>query len=93
MSDLREVIWSDTALDDLDSIEVYISETAPIAAARLAMRLVAAARSLAAHAERGRAVGDNLRELIVVSPYVIRYLIEPEAVRIVRIRHAARRPD
>ncbi len=92
MADIRRVVWSDTALDDLDSIEAYIADAAPIAASRLAGRLVAAARSLAVHADRGRPVGGDLRELVVVSPYVIRYFIEPETVRIVRIRHAARKP-
>ena len=33
-----------------------------------------------------------MRELVTVSPYIIRYRISGEEVLILRVRHSARRP-
>ena len=57
-------------------------------------RLLAEGDGLAAFAYRGRQVpGTELRELVAVHPYVIRYRIMRDAeVQIVRVRHASRRP-
>jgi toxin ParE1/3/4 len=40
----------------------------------------------------GRPVGDNLRELTVVYPYIIRYEVLGNDVTILRVRHGMRRP-
>ncbi len=43
--------------------------------------------------QRGRFVGNNVRELTAIRPYVIRYLIDESGdVYIVTIRHGAREP-
>jgi len=60
---------------------------------RLAERLSAAGDSLSFFPDRGRPVrGTGLRELTVVYPYIIRYRITADHVRILRVRHGARRP-
>jgi len=53
--------------------------------------LVTGAESLAENPETGRPVAAGLRELVAIQPYLIRYRVIPGAVRIIRIRHGARR--
>jgi toxin ParE1/3/4 len=90
---MARVIWSRAALAKLDVISLYIAEFNPDAAIRTAMRLLDAGNSLATFPRRGRAVGENLRELSTVRPYIIRYLIAEGDITILRIRHAAQLSD
>jgi plasmid stabilization system protein ParE len=89
----REVVWSLRARRDLASIRAYIGQVAPLAAERFTLRLIDAAESLAELAERGRPARGNVRELVAVAPYVIRYTVKAGQVSIIRIRHGALRPD
>ena len=88
--DVAEVVWTWRALADLTAIRDYIGQFSPLAAQRMAVRLKAAADSLAENPKRGRLATATLRELVVVPPYVIRYYVGDGVVHIVRIRHAAR---
>jgi plasmid stabilization system protein ParE len=59
----------------------------------LADGLIAAGDSLADFAHRGRSVPNtDLRELVTAYPYIIRYRIARDEVRMLRVRHTARRP-
>ncbi len=87
------VRWSARARRDLESIRAYIGEQAPLAAQRFSLRLVNAAESLAVLPDRGRPVRGGLRELAVIYPYIIRYIVRLDEVRIIRIKHGAQRPD
>jgi plasmid stabilization system protein ParE len=59
----------------------------------MAEALRATGDSLECFPHRGRLVpGTGKRELVSVSPYVIRYRVEGDEVRILRVRHSARRP-
>ena len=87
---MAQVVWTFRALADLAAIRDYIGQFSPLAAQRMALRLRAAAESLADHPERGRLATATLRELVVVPPYVIRYYVGDDVVNIIRIRHAAR---
>jgi addiction module RelE/StbE family toxin len=89
---MRRLIWSTDAIDDLKAIRSYIEATNPPAASRVAMALVDAANSLVAFPDRGRAVRSGVRELTTVRPYVIRYVVLPDEVRIAFIRHGALNP-
>jgi toxin ParE1/3/4 len=89
---LVQVVWTRRALADLEAIRSYIGLFKPLAAQRMALRLRNAGESLAQFPERGRAKRD-LRELVVVRPYVIRYRVTAERVEIVTIRHGAQEPD
>ena len=63
------------------------------AAVELLQGLIAAGDSLAHFPHRGRAVpGRNMRELVTAYPYIIRYRIRRDVVRILRVRHTSRRP-
>jgi len=90
---LIEVVWTDPAQDDLETIRFYLRQHNPRAAGPLIGALVAAGDRLDHFPLRGRPVpGTGLRELVSSRHYVIRYFIEDEFVVILGIRHTARRP-
>ena len=82
--------WTPEAADNLDAIVTYVELFHAPAAERLAMRLIALADSLATYPNRGRAVGEGRREMVIVPPYVMRYRVEAERVVILRVWHGAR---
>ncbi|KRA57802.1 addiction module toxin RelE [Caulobacter sp. Root655] len=86
------VIWSPRAVRDLAGIDSYISQFAPLAAQRFTARLVSTVRSLATHPNRGRPIGDGVRELVVVRPYLVVYEVTGDRVEILHIKHGAQRP-
>ena len=87
------VIWSPAALREIEHIYRYIARFNPRAAANITRELLAAGDSLENFPYRGRAVlGTQLRELTIVYPYIVRYRVAADHVRILRVRHGARRP-
>jgi plasmid stabilization system protein ParE len=87
------VVWTRTALRGVWRAYEYIYEFNPQTAARLAEALHAAGDSLVNFPHRGRRVpGTEMRELVSVRPYIIRYRIAGEEAVILRVRHGARRP-
>ena len=90
---MRRIVWSRRAQGDLARIRDYVSQFAPLAAQRLALRLVAAAESLSDYPSRGRPLAGGRRALVAIPPYVIRYRITDEVVEIIAIRHGAREPE
>jgi len=87
------VIWSPRAIRDLAGIRAYIGQFAPLASRRFTDRLVETVESLAEHPNRGRPVGDGVRELVAVRPYLVLYEVEADTVRILHIKHGAQQPD
>ncbi len=81
-----QVIWTRGAASEL-------AEFSPLAAQRLAARLVSAARGLETSPNRGRQISRGRRELTIIPPYVIRYAHVGDRVLILEIRHGAREPD
>ncbi len=78
---------------DVYAIVSHISDQSrPLAAQRLAKRLFDTGASLANYPERGRMGTQGRREIVVVSPYVLRYRIVDDVVVIGSVRHSARRP-
>jgi toxin ParE1/3/4 len=88
-----KVVWSIRSRRDLEAIRAYVGQVRPIAAQRLALRLVTAVQALASHPHRGRPAGTDVRELVAIAPYVVRYRIRSGMVQIIRIKHGAERPD
>ena len=78
-------------MENVAEITGYVRGFSPAAAARLEFQFVSVAESLEIFSERGRPIGRGRREVVVVSPYVIRYVVVGEEVRILSIRHGARR--
>ena len=87
-----QVIWSPTALRQIEQIHDYIARDNPAAAIKMAELLYEAGSSLDTLPHRGRPVpGTRMRELIV-RHYIVRYQVDGNQVLIVRVRHGARRP-
>lgn len=89
---MRRLIWSVEATANLRAIHGYIAQFNPLAAQRVATRLNSAAESLCEMPERGRLVGSGVRELTTIRPYLIRYVVQDDAIYLVVIRHGAREP-
>jgi toxin ParE1/3/4 len=87
------VIWSPAALNEVDRILAYLLNFNPRAAEDVALALLETGNGLVNFPYRGRAVrGKEVREVICEYPYIIRYRITGDTVRILRVRHMARRP-
>ena len=89
---MRRLIWPTDAIGDLRAIRSYIAESNPAAASRVAAALMGAANGLTAFPDHGRPVRPGVRDLTTVRPYVIRYAVLAEQIRVTSIRHSARRP-
>lgn len=92
-AEMRRVVWTEQAREDLIAIQSYVQGFSPPAAIRLAVRLIDLAESLSAFSDRGREIRHGLREAVSIRPYVIRYAILPSEIRIITIRHSVRRPE
>lgn len=86
------MIWAPAALRDIELIYTYVQAFNPGAAMHLAERLLATGESLSDLPERGWPIGRGRRELLVVWPYIIRYRIDGDEVRIMRVQHGRRMP-
>jgi toxin ParE1/3/4 len=87
------VIWSPTALREIARASDYLMDFNPRAAIRLVEGLPAAGDGLMDFPYRGRIVPrTGLRELVTDYPYIIRYRMVRDDVRILRVRHTSRRP-
>jgi plasmid stabilization system protein ParE len=78
---------------ELQAISAYVAQFSPLAAQRLAVRLISAARSLETAPDRGRPISRGRRELAVIRPYLIRYIRNGERLIILELRHAAQEPE
>ena len=88
---MSTVVWAPNAVREVWRIYDYIAPFNPRAAAHLAEQLFGAGGRLASNPNRGRPVpGKPWRELVVVYPYIIRYQVVGEVVRILRVRHGMR---
>src|SRR4051812_12111218 len=89
----HRVVWSVRSQRDIKGIYAYIAQVAPLAARRFAPRLIAAVESLADHPMRGRRLHGDVREMVAIRPYVVRYRLRGSAVQIIRIKHGAQESD
>lgn len=71
----------------------YIAADNPKAAARYRDRVLKATFDLAEFPERGRLVLPWVRELTLIRPYIIQYAVVGDEVRVLSVRHSARRPQ
>jgi toxin ParE1/3/4 len=87
------VFWSPSALREIAHIHDYLVDFNPRAAQAVAAGLIETGDGLIDFPHRGRPVPNtDKRDIFATYPYVIRYRIVGDVVRILRVRHAARRP-
>ena len=91
-TEVRRVVWAEEARENLVGIRAYVEQFNASAAMHLAGRLADSATSLGNMPDRGRLLRPGVRELVVVRPYRILYAVLRTEVRILSIRHTARRP-
>jgi toxin ParE1/3/4 len=90
---MRRIVWSDEARENLIAIRLYIEMFNASAAQRLAARIIDLTDSLTTLPDRGRSLRPGARELPSIWPYVIRYAVVDDEVRILSVRHGARRQE
>jgi addiction module RelE/StbE family toxin len=89
----REVVWAESASDDLAEIAGYIGKDSEFYAAAVVRELIEAARSLDLFVERGRVVPEyrdpTIRELLV-RDYRLVYAVSEKAINVLRIVHGSK---
>jgi toxin ParE1/3/4 len=91
----RQIVWSQTAIDDLRQIVQFIASDDPVAAARLADHILRHIEHAAELPLSNRAVPEKAEESIreaILRPYRIIYWVDDRrgAIHVLRIWHAAR---
>jgi plasmid stabilization system protein ParE len=90
---MAKVIWSPSALDDLDRIAEYIARDAPSRAALFAVRILQATDRLEMLPLCGRPIpeiGDPACREVLYGSYRVMYRIVGDAVWITGVVHGAR---
>ena len=87
-----QVVWLDSAINDLIRLREFIAEYNPKAAQRAAKKLISTAKTLEEHPEIGKPVKDlpMYRDLGVkfgLRGYVLRYRIYENILYVVHLRH------
>ena len=87
-------VWTRRALSDLRAHCDYIARDSPAAAFDVEERVISAVGRLDRYPETGRSGGvQGTRELPVPkTSLLVIYVIDPDAVRVMHIRHMAQRP-
>jgi toxin ParE1/3/4 len=90
-----EIVWSPLARARLQEIRAYVAKDKPVAAERLAIRIVSVIEALRNHPYLGHAGTEpGVRELIIGgTPYVVLYRVRGKRVTIQTIWHAAQREN
>ncbi|MDI1298009.1 type II toxin-antitoxin system RelE/ParE family toxin [Methylotenera sp.] len=87
------VVWSQTALADVDAIAAYIHRDSPFYAKAVVEKLLATAQSLNEFPKAGSAVPElnqeNIRERFVYS-YRLIYEIKPSQIEVLTVVHGKR---
>ena len=89
---MADIIWTDSALNDVERIRLGIAENSAQNAAAFVQRVFAAADQPEMFPRMGRLVPnakrDDIRALIVDN-YRLLYVMEDEVVAILRVRYGA----
>lgn len=83
--------WLEDAIHDLQALREYIAQDNPIAANRVAKRILNAVKVLSEQPGIGRHGRiPNTRELVVSgTPYIIPYQVKNNRIEILRVFHGA----
>lgn len=92
-SGCREVLWTDSAVAQLQAIHNYVAQTSPDYAVRIVDRLTRRSIQIAAFPSSGRIVPEYERKEIrevIEGRYRIIYLVEVSQVQVLAVIHGAR---
>lgn len=86
-----KIIWLETAILDLQSLRKFIAKDSPLAAKKIAKRLVQMVQLLVEQPAAGRPGRiHSTRELVVTgTPYIIPYRVKDNSIEILRVIHGA----
>ncbi|MEM9541916.1 MAG: type II toxin-antitoxin system RelE/ParE family toxin [Cyanobacteria bacterium P01_E01_bin.42] len=89
-----KVVWTDTAIENLEAIHAYIARHSPQYALGIVDRLTKRTQQLANFPRSGRIVpefdNEQIRE-IIENPYRIIYWVRSEQIEILAIVHGSRK--
>ena len=90
-----EIVWSPLARRRLREIRDYVARDKPVAAEKLAIRIVAAVQALRKYSYIGRVGADpEIRELVIGrTPYIVLYKVRGSVVTINTIWHGAQKHE
>jgi toxin ParE1/3/4 len=90
-----EIVWSPLARARLQEIREYVAQDKPMAAERLAIRIVAVVEALRNYPHLGRVGAQpGTRELIIGrTPYIVLYKVHGQRIVIGNIRRGAQRKE
>jgi addiction module RelE/StbE family toxin len=82
------LVWTERAVQDIESIEMYIARDNPIAAIELVEKIIEKAESLLDHPNRGRVVPEvanpKIRELIL-NNYRLVYRVRKKTIEVLQV--------
>jgi len=89
---MREIVWLDSAVNDVVRLREFIAKENPTAAKKAAQAIKEAAQRLLEAPSIGKPVKDlpHYRDLLTrfgAGGYVVRYRVHAETIYIVHIRH------
>ena len=89
---MLNIIWRDTALEDLRSVVSYSFERNPVAAAKMDSLITQSAEKLAESPYMGR-IGrvSGTREFVMHPNYILVYKIMIGELHIIRVLHGSRK--
>ena len=85
--------WTDIAIENLNSVQEYLSDTSPASADAVVDRIFSAIEILERYPQMGRngRVAET-RELVVTgTPFIVCYRISNERILILAVQHGAKR--
>ena len=88
-----KVLWTDSAVAQLQAVHDYLAQTSPDYALRIVDRLTRRSIQIAVFPNSGRMVPEFERNEIregIEGRYRIIYLLEPEQVQVLAVIHGAR---
>jgi toxin ParE1/3/4 len=93
---MAQVRWTVTARAQLDAAADYIATDSPSAADAFVRRIDESVARLASFPRMGKLIAetsDRERRELIVGRYRVVYSLSDDVVRILRVRHGARRAD
>ncbi|NEW88354.1 type II toxin-antitoxin system RelE/ParE family toxin [Rhodopseudomonas sp. WA056] len=91
-----KLVWSDTAIADLERFAEFLRDNHPAIASRIAPEIVKQARLIADYPRIGRPGPGGYRELnlpVLNAVYVLRYTFDGERILMLRVFHSREQRD